>query len=136
MINSLECLIKNFTYEKDKGLEALDWFILKDNKPKGDCEDFAITAAWLLAEKKWFKFWVDQFTGRSQIWAGRQPGGFHAALRYKGKWIDNQKKSWQEEPNMALLFPVIPPLLFFLMLPRFVKYPLLALFIVWGFYGF
>jgi len=123
----LERFTRRFFYEPDRGLEALRWRVLDEGDPRGDCEDFALTAAWIMARGSWLRFWLDQITGRSVVWVGRLSGGsFHAALCYRGVWIDNTVAEWQPEAPMRKLVPMWGPLLVPLIAPWWLKAVLLG----------
>ena len=52
--------LERFTYEPDRGFERINWRVPSLSDPRGDCEDYALLAAWLYAGATWRGFWRDQ----------------------------------------------------------------------------
>lgn len=92
---NLEYLTDNFKYVSDRGGD--NWRILTspsaDGKYYGDCEDFSLTALYLL-EGSLFKFWKALVFRKAKICFCKVNGGGHAVLRYEGRYIDNIQKVW------------------------------------------
>lgn len=94
--------IQRFVYKPDKkGLFGGQWRILDTDldAPEGDCEDFALTIAWIMADKKLFPFIRSILNKDVQIWTGTSLNDErHAMLRAtvygKWMWIDNIYKFW------------------------------------------
>lgn len=90
MSDPLDDLRRRFVYRSDLSDK---WTILDApiGKLRGDCEDFALTALWLLCGKSKTRmhWWV--LTGKAAIWhVISADGDPHAALWVRGKgWIDN-----------------------------------------------
>ena len=87
-----------FEYEYDTTqYNASDyWRVLDVNaeKDEGDCEDYALTIAWLLADRSRFKFLWMLLTYQFKICYVTVNGGGHAILNYKGLYVDNWKRKW------------------------------------------
>ena len=80
---------------------------------QGDCEDFAITALWLICGKSWTKLWWRVATGRACIWQVRTSAGApHACLWVKGSgWICNIHPQWQPKCPHRRVYPYLAPLM-------------------------
>ena len=115
--------LERFTYVADRGFEKINWRVPEITDPRGDCEDYALLAAWLYAGADWTGFWRDQIKFRSVIWLGKVPGGaVHAALWHRGLgWTDEGTRRWRDEPPMRLWFPIPWPMLAVLMAPGWLK---------------
>ena len=99
---AVEVVNNLFVYEYDKvQYNASDyWRILDVNaeKDEGDCEDYALTVAWLLAEQSRWNFLKMLFTKKFRICfvnvtVDGVVGG-HAVLEHDGKIVDNWKRKW------------------------------------------
>jgi len=90
---NLRHLVDNFVYVRDRGEH---WQILtpsKGGKYRGDCEDFSLTALYLLEGSLW-NFWKALIFRKAKICFCKAYGGGHAVLRYEGKYIDNIERRW------------------------------------------
>jgi hypothetical protein len=110
-LSDLAAFVSRFRYRAD----ARDRWTLLDSPPfEGDCEDFALTAAWMIAGG-WWRFWWGVVTCRFVFWmvwaedpAGREA---HCALWVRGLgWIDNIYPSFGARMH-RLRWPVLAPLL-------------------------
>jgi len=92
--------ISKFEYKEDKkGIIGGQWRILDSDDPKGDCEDFALTVAWIMNDRSMWKLIKSILRKDVQIWTGvSKYGERHAMLRAdvnnKWMWIDNIYKFW------------------------------------------
>lgn len=77
----------------------------------GDCDDYAITALWLMSEKSWKVFWWKLLSLQAVIWLCRtNRGDLHASLYLrKHGWIDSSYQYWSKEPKHTLLAPFLVP---------------------------
>jgi len=107
MVN-LQDLNKRFVYTREKHDK---WTILDDPQGslEGDCDDYALTVAWLLAGKSRFKLFLGILFCRYVLWYCTYDVGGHIILRYKGRWVDNIQKVFFEElpSNYKLKFPFL-----------------------------
>lgn len=106
---NLEEFEKKFAYKPDT---VDSWRNLTyENPPAGDCDDYAVTVAYLLADKSWFKFWFDVLFFRSVFWWGyASTGSKHLMLWRWGKgWTDNIYKGWSKKNPNKHRFPMILP---------------------------
>lgn len=88
-------LNKVFRYRQDGKLDR--WMILEPDSNgivRGDCEDYALTALYLICNKSLFRFWLKLIFGRVKIRYGEINGRGHAVLEYEGRYIDNITKRW------------------------------------------
>lgn len=101
----LHSFTQNFEWVSDGKVDS--WRILKepsnDGKYKGDCDDFAITVAWIMSDNSTFKMIKNIFNGDLQFWwcylrqsEDEIPNINHVALFVKNGvrnlgWIDNTK---------------------------------------------
>ena len=109
--------VQRFKYTPDK---RGSWDILDphDQEPKGDCEDFALTVAWILAGESWLGLVMDMLLFRSVVWLGRADNGEpHAFLWRRGEgWIDNIHPEWHNRTPHTKWLPAVFPLPFLFML--------------------
>jgi predicted transglutaminase-like cysteine proteinase len=87
-----------FEYQLDKEqYNAADYWRVLDvdaEKDQGDCEDYALTVAWLLAGQSRLKFFWMLLTGKFKICYVTANGGGHAVLSYDSMMVDNWKRKW------------------------------------------
>ena len=112
---TLQTFIDNFAYKADGPLNT--WRIVV-KEPLGDCNDFAITAAYILSGESLVRMWLNICLFRMvflRVHTGTEP---HAVLKYKGQYIDNITKGWSDSHGYRGIFPwvFIPPLIAFKML--------------------
>lgn len=92
---TIEDLINGWCYEYDKKVD--NWEILRpDSQGKfyGDCDDFALTALYILEKRSLMKFWFALITRRGKIHFVEVGGEGHAVLEYNGLYIDNIQRRW------------------------------------------
>jgi predicted transglutaminase-like cysteine proteinase len=107
-IDPLRELRARFKYKAD----ARDkWSLLDGENFAGDCEDFSLTALWLLAGRSWPRLWWMVLTFQAVFWHARlSNGGGHVMLWVRGHgWIDNIYPTWSPVPRIQRLFPIIAP---------------------------
>lgn len=108
-LSALADFLARFEYRADDQ----DRWTLLVHDPKGDCEDFALTVAWLLAGG-WWRFWWGVITFRFvfwQCWARGDRSAPHIALWVRGKgWIDNIHPNFGARQH-PLRFPLLAPVL-------------------------
>lgn len=109
----LKYLTENFVYVPDnkdgKWYQKDKWRVLdliKDSeshseKYYGDCEDFALTALYLLSKKSWWRFWMALITRKAKILHCTVGGEGHAILRYNGFYIDNIQREWFDNSRLT-----------------------------------
>jgi len=105
--------IKQFKYEPD-GIDS--YHILKEGGA-GDCDDFAVTVAYLLSGGI-LKFWLDVWTFRITFHRVKTSNGTHLVLKYKGMYIDNIKPIFRSDIGFKRKFPyiILPPVVMLKML--------------------
>ena len=77
----------------------------------GDCDDFAVTALWMVEGRSLWRFWWALLTFRAVIWVvkGKSFASHVVLWHRKHGWIDNQNPTWG--PNRdTLRYPVPLPL--------------------------
>jgi hypothetical protein len=89
-------LIARFEYVADDGDT---WHIMRDSY-RGDCEDFALTALYLLEGKSLLRFWWALLSRRAKICRVTNGGTGHAVLRYEGQYIDNWTLAFVDRAHM------------------------------------
>ncbi len=106
-------LRRRFTWRRDAGGDS--WRILRDldGPLVGDCEDYALTLAWILAGRSVWGLWRDVLLLRSVVWFCVTEGGQgHAMLWRRGLgWSDNIWRGWSPAPRHRRRFPLLAPLL-------------------------
>lgn len=115
MNDAVHEFIASFRYLAD----GQDRWTLIDQPPhQGDCEDFALTVAWLIAGS-WLRFWWGVLTFRFvfwQSWARGDRKSPHIALWVRGKgWIDNIHPAFGPRRH-PLRWPLLPPALALILL--------------------
>ena len=106
----LDDLRKRFGWKAEK----IDgWRIL--NAPQGyligDCDDFALTALWIMSGRSLWRMWFNILTFRAAIWyCISERGNGHTALWMKGHgWIDNMYPHWRYKMRHKKVFPFTAP---------------------------
>jgi len=86
------------------------------DKLVGDCDDYAVTALYLMCEGSLFKFWFKLLTFQAMFWFTKSPaGGGHLVLWMRGHgYIDNLDRKWVSRDYMKstgykFLFPWLVP---------------------------
>lgn len=116
MNDPLDELRQKFRYVGDKKDK---WTILCGENWGGDCDDFALTALWLISGKSWLRFWWMIITFQAMFWQASTPGGPHIMLWVKEKgWIDNWYRKWSSGPRHKRVFPYIAPFLAIVLLVK------------------
>jgi hypothetical protein len=114
MFPSLDELTQNFRYVPDRKDK---WTLLGGNQWEGDCEDFALTALWLVAGKSWLRLWYLVITFQAMLWLAWTPAGLHMMLWVRGKgWIDNWYPTWSSKTRHKRIAPYLAPMLAFVLL--------------------
>ncbi len=86
---------RDFVYRAD----VVDgWRILTADDPTGDCDDYALTAAYIVSGGLWALWW-GVLTRRVQFWYCKDPNDAdHLQLFIKGHgWTDNWHRKWSAE---------------------------------------
>jgi len=91
-----------FQYKSDTEQHNLQekWTILRNPTGPlvGDCEDYALTALWMIEGKNDSAFHQSLKTGQAKIWFCYTPSSVaHAVLDYNGLMIDNIQKDWKSK---------------------------------------
>jgi predicted transglutaminase-like cysteine proteinase len=99
MARTTNDLASNWEYEWDKKEYVMSdvWRVLckpeEDGKYRGDCEDFALTWAYIESGESYGKFLLNLLTGKYKVWYVTNNGGGHAVLELPdGKFVDNWSK--------------------------------------------
>jgi hypothetical protein len=97
----------NFIWTQDSRLDS--WRLLRagsDGKFRGDCDDYAVTVAYLESGSSWLRFWWRTVTRQKVFWYCRtKEGESHMHLWVWGKgWIDNINPSFGLR-RFKFLFP-------------------------------
>lgn len=90
---SLPELAENFVYTS----EVKDrWTIMeyRSGKLYGDCDDYALTALYIIADKNMETFWKYLDAGTARIHFCYYHNRPHAVLEYRASYIDNIQKTW------------------------------------------
>lgn len=112
MIQDRNSVDYRFVYQPDEG--SIDhWEVTKNGDVIwDDCDGFALTLLYELADRSWFKFWWLQITCQACIWHVKSyRGNGHIVLWYKGWWADNMEHKWyvSQEMRHTRRFPWIWP---------------------------
>lgn len=104
-------------FEMKSGKYRFDGWRIDD--PEGDCNDFALTMAYILAGGSLIKMFIDFLFLKTVIWWVWSPYNDliprHIALWHRGKgWIDSNNPSWSKS-HRQIMFAL--PLTFLPFLP-------------------
>lgn len=106
MTRDIQDLATRFAWTQDGKLDS--WHILDapEGPLRGDCDDFAATALWLVEGKSMRRFWWALLTFRAVIWFVRgKRFASHVVLWHRDYgWIDNQNRQWGPR-KFPLSFP-------------------------------
>lgn len=84
--DAIDAVNAKFKYEKDGKFD--NWDVMGPEM-RGDCEDYALTIAYLHSGS-WLLFFLRWMLGYYQMWYVKTPSGEgHAVLEVEGKYIDN-----------------------------------------------
>lgn len=73
----------------------------------GDCEDFALTVAWLVCGRSWGRLFWAVLLCRVVFWRARVSGVGHMMLWVRGAgWIDNNYPQWSDTPKWRRVYPL------------------------------
>lgn len=88
-----------FKYESDGKFDSFHIMPVVNGRMRGDCDDFACTALWMVAGRSMWRFWFMLLTGQARIWRCFSiQGNPHAVLWVKGLgYVDNFFMEWREE---------------------------------------
>jgi predicted transglutaminase-like cysteine proteinase len=96
--------IAQFRYSADKGMDS--YRILKAGE-RGDCDDFAMTVAYLEAGSI-ARLWINILTLRTTFHrVTATEGEGHLVLKHRGQYIDNIKKYWRPTVDYKRKFPYV-----------------------------
>lgn len=103
---TLDDLNQKWVYEKDK---VDGWSVTAT----GDCDDYALTAAYILSDQSWVKFWFNVLFFRIVFWRVHTGSEPHLILRWKGMYIDNISREWFDTHDYKYIFPwvILPPMI-------------------------
>lgn len=113
----LEYLAENFEYKSDGKLD--NWRIMPKDDLRGDCDDYGVTALYILSDHNLLKFWFNILIFRAIFWHCLSPRGRpHMVLQFEGKYIDNwdkkllpkssfDEKGYKFNYPMIIIFPIV-----------------------------
>lgn len=112
MTRDIADLAARFKWVSDGKLDSYRILNNPTGPLEGDCDDFAVTALWLVEDKSMGKFWWALITGKARIWYVKGDGwASHVVLNHKDYgWIDNQNMTWGENRDVLrfwLPFPLV-----------------------------
>jgi predicted transglutaminase-like cysteine proteinase len=88
---TLEYLAEHFEYTSDGKLD--NWRIMPQDNLKGDCDDYALTALYILSDHSIVKFWWNLLTFNAILWYTYTPSGEpHLVLQIGDLYIDNGRR--------------------------------------------
>lgn len=100
----LDDLRRRFVYKADGRVDSFRILSAGFGPLEGDCDDFAVTALWIVAGKSMLRFWWLLIRRRAAIWRTFTPRGQrHAVLWCDGLgFIDNIRPQWAAESVHSL----------------------------------
>ena len=89
-----------FQYTTDRAMfRFFDvWRIMSPEEMKGDCEDYALTVLWHLADKSPLKmaWWLLKRKAKIIFYKHRTRGTKHVGLQLDGVYVDNISRRWND----------------------------------------
>jgi len=100
---TIDDLNRRFMYRSDK----FDGYsLMKGDVLRGDCDDYALTAAYVLSGHSWIKFWWKLLTLQIQFIPVEAPAGRHVMLWCEGKgYICNITRKFNKNRPFPKNFP-------------------------------
>lgn len=101
--------IAQFDYAPDK---VDGWTVTT----RGDCDDFALSMAWILSGHSYLRLAFNIAVMRVRfLYVSTPRGEAHLVLGYKGQYIDNINPTWRESHGYKRIFPwtILPPIALF-----------------------
>ena len=93
----------------------------------GDCDDYALTTAWLLSGQSTARLLMNVLRGKLDFhYCKTDRGERHLILEYRGHWIDSISRAWMDESPHRLRFRAPLPLVAFKMLGNVVSIGLIV----------
>ena len=111
-MGALDTFIRRYRWRQDN----IDgWQVVA---AEGDCDDFALTAAYLMCGGSWLKFWWKVLTLQMVFWLSlTKDDQRHMVLWLRGYgWIDNIYPNWSGSPRHRRVAPLPFPVVAFKML--------------------
>jgi hypothetical protein len=98
---TLDYLAKSFVYQSDGKIDS--WCILDVSNLRGDCDDYACTALYILTGSL-CAFWIALIFGSAKMhFVTTKTGGGHLVLGYNGEYIDNWSRKLVTKQHMESL---------------------------------
>jgi predicted transglutaminase-like cysteine proteinase len=117
MLRSIEQLNQLFRYKPD---ERDTWRVLTEQDCQGDCDDYSLTALYILSGTSWLKLLWNVLTMQKLMWYVRtENGNPHMALWVRGRgWICNIYPTFGPLKHKRLFPVLLPSLLLGLLVKR------------------
>jgi hypothetical protein len=98
---TLNDLATNFIYQSDGKIDS--WRILDASNLRGDCDDYACTALYIITGSL-LSFWTALVFGSAKMcFVNTKTGGGHLVLHHKGLYIDNWSRKLVTKQHMESL---------------------------------
>jgi hypothetical protein len=101
---ALQDLDARFVWTRD-GFDSWRLLDAKTGPLKGDCDDYAVTALWLMCGRSMARFWKALATGKAGLWLVNNSvtGNDHLMLHIpKLGWFDNTQSGRGAQPDTGV----------------------------------